>query len=365
MTLTVHHLENSRSQRVLWLLEELAMPCEVKRYARDKKTSLAPPELAAIHPLGKSPAISDGKTVVAETGAIVEYLLDAAGDTALRPARGSADGLRFTYWLHFAEGSAMPPLVMALVFNKVRTAPMPFFARPIARGIADKVMGSFVQPNIDRQLAFMQAELTSRPPVRRPGLQRRRHQSVHRVARDDATGDARTRVAGGLGLVVVGHGVNDQALADDVGRAGTDGHARQVELDVDAALRIGLERRQITGMALGAVMRAMRLGAGIEVPAGAHAVAAAAVAFFMDVKAVLLAGLEALDLGVHHDLLALLVEHHHARDGVALGGFELGHRHRATAVHHLHAARAAGQRGRGQQGQNHRSSRHSFAFRVG
>ena len=161
--ITVHHLENSRSQRVLWLLEELGLPYEVKRYARDKKTSLAPPELAAVHPLGKSPVISDGKTVVAETGAIVEYLLDAAGDNALRPARGSADGLRFTYWLHFAEGSAMPPLVMALVFNKVRTAPMPFFAKPIAKAIADKVMKGFVQPNIASQLAFMEAELATRP----------------------------------------------------------------------------------------------------------------------------------------------------------------------------------------------------------
>ena len=161
--ITVHHLEHSRSQRVLWLLEELGLPYEVERYARDKKTSLAPPELAAVHPLGKSPVISDGKTVVAETGAIVEYLLDEAGDTTLRPARGSADGLRFTYWLHFAEGSAMPPLVMALVFNKVRTAPMPFFAKPIAKAIADKVMKGFVQPNIASQLAFMEAELALRP----------------------------------------------------------------------------------------------------------------------------------------------------------------------------------------------------------
>ena len=160
--LTVHHLENSRSQRVLWLLEELGLPYEVKRYARDKKTSLAPPELAAVHPLGKSPVLSDGKTVVAETGAIVEYLLDKAGDDSLRPQRGSVDGLRFTYWLHFAEGSAMPPLVMALIFNKIRTGPMPFFARPIAKAIANKVMSGFVQPNIDKQLAFMEAELQAR-----------------------------------------------------------------------------------------------------------------------------------------------------------------------------------------------------------
>jgi glutathione S-transferase len=156
--ITVHHLENSRSQRVLWLLEELRLPYEVQRYARDKKTSLAPPELAAVHPLGKSPVITDGKVTVAETGAIVEYLVEQAGD-ALRPTPGSAEHRRYTYWLHFAEGSAMPPLVMALVFNRIKTAPMPFFARPIAKAIADNVLDSFVRPNIAAQLDFMEAEL--------------------------------------------------------------------------------------------------------------------------------------------------------------------------------------------------------------
>ena len=162
--LVVHHLENSRSQRVLWLLEELGAPYEVKRYARDRKTSLAPPELTAVHPLGKSPVISDGATVVAETGAIVEYLVERGdrANGAMRPAAGTPERLRYTYWLHFAEGSAMPPLVMKLIFNRVRTAPMPFFVKPIARGIADKVMSGFVQPNIDRQLAFMESELKDR-----------------------------------------------------------------------------------------------------------------------------------------------------------------------------------------------------------
>jgi glutathione S-transferase len=159
--LTVHHLENSRSQRVLWLLEELGLPYDVKRYARDKKTSLAPPELLAVHPLGKSPVITDGRTTVAETGAIVEYLIDQAGGK-LRPEPGTADHRRFTYWLHFAEGSAMPPLVMALVFMKVKSAPMPFFARPIAKAIADKVLSGFVMPNIARQLDFMESELAQR-----------------------------------------------------------------------------------------------------------------------------------------------------------------------------------------------------------
>jgi glutathione S-transferase len=156
--ITVHHLENSRSQRVLWLLEELRLPYEVKRYARDAKTSLAPPELLTVHPLGKSPVISDGKITLAETGAIVEYLVDQAGG-ALRPVAGSAEHRRYTYWLHFAEGSAMPPLVMTLVFNRIKTAPMPFFARPIARAIADNVLDGFVRPNIARQLAFMEDEL--------------------------------------------------------------------------------------------------------------------------------------------------------------------------------------------------------------
>jgi glutathione S-transferase len=159
--ITVHHLEHSRSQRVLWLLEELGLPYDVKRYARDRKTSLAPPELLAVHALGKSPVITDGRTTVAETGAIVEYLIDTAGGK-LRPEAGSADHRRYTYWLHFAEGSAMPPLVMALIFNKVKTAPMPFFARPIAKAIADNVLKSFVMPNIERQLAFMDSELAQR-----------------------------------------------------------------------------------------------------------------------------------------------------------------------------------------------------------
>jgi glutathione S-transferase len=160
--ITVHHLENSRSQRVLWLLEELGLPYEVKRYARDAKTSLAPPELFAVHPLGKSPVISNGEITLAETGAIVEYLVERAGG-ALRPAAGTAEQRRWTYWLHFAEGSAMPPLVMTLVFNRIKTSPMPFFAKPIARAIADKVLDGFVKPNVERQLAYMESELATRP----------------------------------------------------------------------------------------------------------------------------------------------------------------------------------------------------------
>lgn len=157
--ITVHHLNNSRSQRVLWLLEELGLPYEIQKYQRDPKTMLAPPELKAVHPLGKSPVITDSGAVVAESGAIIEYLLDRYGEGRLRPAAGTPERLRFTYWLHFAEGTAMNPLLMKLVFNRILHAPMPFFAKPIARGIANKVLGSFVDPNIRSQLDFMEAEL--------------------------------------------------------------------------------------------------------------------------------------------------------------------------------------------------------------
>jgi glutathione S-transferase len=157
--ITVHHLNNSRSQRVLWLLEELGLPYEIQKYQRDPKTMLAPPELKAVHPLGKSPVITDGDAVVAESGAIIEYLLDRYGEGRLRPAAGTPERLRFTYWLHFAEGTAMNPLLMKLVFNRILHAPMPFFAKPIARGIANKVLSSFVDPNIRSQLDFMEAEL--------------------------------------------------------------------------------------------------------------------------------------------------------------------------------------------------------------
>ncbi|MEP6504110.1 MAG: glutathione S-transferase [Betaproteobacteria bacterium] len=162
--ITVHHLNNSRSQRILWLLEELGLPYEIKRYQRDAKTMLAPPELLKVHPLGKSPVITDGDVTVAESGAIVEYLVDTYGASAnLRPAKGTPESLRYTYWLHFAEGSAMPPLLMKLIFMRIKSTPMPFFAKPIARSIANKVLSGFVDPNLERQMAFMEADLAKGP----------------------------------------------------------------------------------------------------------------------------------------------------------------------------------------------------------
>src|SRR6185503_9829710 len=118
--LTVHHLENSRSQRVLWLLEELGVPYEIVRYKRDPETSLAPPELAKIHPLVKSPVISDGDATVAESGAILEYLADKYGGGNLVPAAGTPAHARVRYFMHYAEGSLMPVLLLRLVFNRVR-----------------------------------------------------------------------------------------------------------------------------------------------------------------------------------------------------------------------------------------------------
>ncbi len=157
--IVVHHLDNSRSQRVLWLLEELGLPYEIRPYRRNPKTMLAPPELREVHPLGKSPVVTDGGQTLAESGAIVEHLADRYGAGRLAPAAGSPERFRYIYWLHFAEGSAMPPLLLKLVLDRMKTAPMPFFVKPVARAIAGRALGSFVLPNIERSLDFMEGEL--------------------------------------------------------------------------------------------------------------------------------------------------------------------------------------------------------------
>ncbi|MGH8172449.1 MAG: glutathione S-transferase [Rhodanobacteraceae bacterium] len=157
--IVVHHLNNSRSQRVLWLLEELGLEYEIRRYQRDPETMLAPPELRAVHPLGKSPAVTDGDLTLAESGAIIETFIDRYANGRFAPPPGSRDRLRYTYWLHYAEGSAMPPLLLRLVFERVRSAPMPFFVRPVARGISAKVLQTFVDPQIRLHFDFMESEL--------------------------------------------------------------------------------------------------------------------------------------------------------------------------------------------------------------
>ncbi|URV28451.1 glutathione S-transferase family protein [Burkholderia gladioli] len=157
--LIVHHLNNSRSQRVLWLLEELGVPYELKRYERDPKTMLAPPELRAVHPLGKSPVLTDEGFTLAESGAIIEYLVERYGEGRFAPPPGTPQRLRYTYWLHYAEGSAMPPLLLKLVALRIAQAPMPFFARPIARKISSTLQSSFVDPQLKLHLGYVDAAL--------------------------------------------------------------------------------------------------------------------------------------------------------------------------------------------------------------
>jgi glutathione S-transferase len=155
----VHHLENSRSQRILWLLEELSLPYEIKTYKRDKETLLAPPELKAVHPLGKSPVITDNGKVIAESAVIIDYLVNKYGKGTLKPS-GEDDLLKYQYWLHYAEGSLMTPLLMTLVFQKVQDSPMPFFAKPIAKKIADSVRKAWINPQLKLHLEFMESEIS-------------------------------------------------------------------------------------------------------------------------------------------------------------------------------------------------------------
>lgn len=158
--LTVHHLENSRSQRVLWLLEEWGVPYTVKRYERDAKTMLAPDSLRAIHPLGKSPVIEDDGIVVAETGAILEYVARKYGEGRLTPPADTPEGRAVTYWLHYAEGSAMTPLLLKLVFTRL---PLNAGAlvRPLVKGVSKKALSSFVDPRLQEHIDYWEAELAA------------------------------------------------------------------------------------------------------------------------------------------------------------------------------------------------------------
>lgn len=154
----LHHLEHSRSQRILWLLEELGVDYEIQHYERDPGTNLAPPELREIHPLGKSPVISDGDRVLAESATIIEYLARGYGDGAWAPDIDDPAYWDFSYWMHYAEGSLMPPLLLRLVFTKVRTA-APLIVRPVAAGIAGQVERVFIGPQIRTHFAYVDAYL--------------------------------------------------------------------------------------------------------------------------------------------------------------------------------------------------------------
>ena len=148
MSIIVHHLENSRSQRILWLLEELGLPYAVKRYERDRETMLAPPELKRVHPLGKSPVIEDDGRVVAETGAIVEYLVERSGGMLGAPGNRDA-ALRYRHFLHYAEGSMMPPLLALLIVGRL--------------GLLGRPARKPVQLMLDGHLDWLETELASRP----------------------------------------------------------------------------------------------------------------------------------------------------------------------------------------------------------
>lgn len=161
--ITVHHLNNSRSQRVLWMLEELELPYELVKYERDPKTLLAPKALEAIHPLGKSPVITDGARTLAESGAILEYLVETYGDGRLAPPRDTPAFDDYRYFLHYAEGSLMPYLLLKLVTRRIETAPVPFFVKPVAAKIAARMASDFVDPNVRRHLAFLAQHLTKQP----------------------------------------------------------------------------------------------------------------------------------------------------------------------------------------------------------
>jgi glutathione S-transferase len=156
----VHHLNNSRSQRILWMLEELGVPYEVKRYQREPSMQ-APASLRAVHPLGKSPVITDGERTLAESGAILEYLVDTYGNGRFRPAPGTPERINYTYFLHYAEGSLMPLLLMKLIFSRIPSR-LPFFMKPVGRAIAKGANTTLLDPQIGSHFMFLEGELGKR-----------------------------------------------------------------------------------------------------------------------------------------------------------------------------------------------------------
>ncbi|KAJ7125237.1 glutathione S-transferase-like protein [Mycena epipterygia] len=173
LKITLHWLEQSRSQRILWLLEELNVPYEIKTYKRDPKTHFAPPELKTVHPLGKSPVVTIGEHSIAESALIVEYLSEHFGP-ALIPTKWkdgcegnlggeTAEYMRYRYFMHYCEGSLMSLLLVSLVANNIKTAPVPFFIRPVTSQISGKIRSGFLEPNLVTHFAFLEEQLSSAP----------------------------------------------------------------------------------------------------------------------------------------------------------------------------------------------------------
>ncbi|KAJ7807865.1 glutathione S-transferase-like protein [Mycena olivaceomarginata] len=169
--ITLHWLEKSRAQRILWLLEELGVPYEIKTYKRDPKTQFAAPELKAVHPLGKSPVVTIGDFAIAESALIVEYLSEHFGPSLIptkwkpglegKPAGETEDFMRYRYFMQYAEGSLMSLMLVSLVSNNIKSAPVPFFIRPVTSQISGKINKGFLDPNFDTHFTFLEEQLAS------------------------------------------------------------------------------------------------------------------------------------------------------------------------------------------------------------
>jgi len=158
----VHHLEKSRSHRILWLLESLNLDYELEVYQRDSKTQQAPEALKKVHPLGKSPVLTDGELTIAESGAIIDYVVNRYDDGQRQPAADAGEEwVNYRYWLHYAEGSLMPLLVMGLVFSQVPKQ-SPWFVKPLAKGISDTVRKRFIQPQLTQHMDMIEQHLKTR-----------------------------------------------------------------------------------------------------------------------------------------------------------------------------------------------------------
>lgn len=161
--LTVHHLDNSRSQRISWMLEELSVPYEIKQYQRDKKSMLAPESLKKVHPLGKSPVLEDNGMILAESGAIIEYLQEVYDEAGTLKPTAFAERQQYRYWMHYAEGSLMPLLVMKLIFSRLGKPPMPWLIRPIAGAIGQGVQKNYLDKQIYTHMDYLEQHLTTHP----------------------------------------------------------------------------------------------------------------------------------------------------------------------------------------------------------
>ncbi|WP_431296842.1 glutathione S-transferase [Rahnella sp. PAMC 25559] len=159
----VHHLDNSRSQRILWMLEEVSVPYEIQRYQRDKSTMLAPASLKKVHPLGKAPVLEDNGLILAESGAIIEYLQETYDAEGVLKPSALAERQQYRYWMHYAEGSLMPLLVMKLIFGRLGKPPMPWLIRPIAGAIGQGVQKNYIDKQLTTHMDFLEQHLAVNP----------------------------------------------------------------------------------------------------------------------------------------------------------------------------------------------------------